>query len=340
MKRYSIAVADDAHRDMRHHRHMQHFQVSAWSGVREDGGLLLPLPAGDLLTRLPEVIDLPECRLERKSEAHVTALNREWGARLVSSLGLAAIEQAFLAEDWTLARTGNARLLRKTKDTTSGPLDSWSLIEELKMPAMASFRGRLSEALAIELPAVLPHVTLYVSGDLAGIGLPDMSTVEACTIAHLRIPSVAPRHPPELSAALLAAYRATGFVVTAPDIRLKVDEASPAMDQLLTEHAVDRAILISADNPFSEAYAIEANQIREAMLRADVMAMGFEVMEAVGRDPECRWHPEASLLVLGTTEPTEHKLLMDYEQHAILIVERGRPVRLQVHPEQVSISTY
>lgn len=300
-----------------------------WPGFRPDGGLLLPLRVEEFLTGLPPSLAWQGPTLERKDECHVTVLNRACGNAARDALGDAGVRRLFEDQGWILNRTGGARLLRKP-----GTPDAFTLIEDVDLPALNAFREAMSRAMSAELPAVPPHVTLYTAGKPEGIGLPDRQTLARLEVARLRLPGIANRHPPALSPALQHAYRATHYSVRAGSaVDIRIGKHSPAADALLDAHHARRALLLSACNPFSEASSETANQLRHSMLAMAMRPLGLTALSAEGRDPAGEWPPEAGLLVVGTTPELELQLLCDYEQHAAVLLQHGRPAELLYHPD-------
>ena len=300
-----------------------------WPAFRPDGGLLLPLPVGKFLTGLPPSLAWQGPTLERKDECHVTVLNRACGSAARDALGDAGVRRLFKDQEWILHRTGDARVLRKP-----GTPDAFSLIEDVDLPSLNAFRQAVSLAMSADLPAVPPHVTLYTARKPEGIGVPDQQTLARLEIARLRLPGIANCHPPALSSTLQQAYRATRYSVGAGSgLDIRIGEHSPAADALLDAHHARRALLLSACNPFSEASSETANQLRHRMLEKAVQSLGLPALPAEGRDPIGEWAPEASLLLIGTTPGQELQLLRDYEQHAAVLLQAGRPAELVYHPD-------
>ncbi|MGY0632756.1 DUF3293 domain-containing protein [Luteimonas sp. A478] len=300
-----------------------------WPGFRSDGGLLLPLRVEQFLTGLPPSLAWQGPTLKRKDECHVTVLNRACGNAARDALGYAGVRRLFKDQEWILHRTGDARLLCKP-----GTHDAFSLIEDAHLPSLNAFREAVSLAMSADLPAVPPHVTLYTAGKPEGIGLPDQQTLARLEIARLRLPGIANRHPPALSPALQQAYRATHYSVEAGSgLDIRIGEHSPAADALMDAHHARRALLLSACNPFSEASSETANQLRHGLLDMAMRSLGLAALPAEGRDPAGEWLPEASLLAVGTTPELELRLLCDYEQHAAVLLQHGRPAELLYHPD-------
>ena len=302
-------------------------------GLQPDGGLLVPLP--------PDIFSMPGCgSLELdgqhfipKPELHITLLNRVLGTTLRNALGLETVRRYFEVQDWTIARTGEGQLLHKIKRDGTQPLACGSIIERLDVPALASFRSDLAHAAQMEVPALLPHVTLYAAGDPAGIGLPNLAALQAAHVAYLRLPGIGNRAPPPLPHALLADYQAADYVIgVKPSITLRIGEASSRMDSLLQDHDSSRAIIVTAFNPFSEPGDSRADSLRQQMLRHSLRDAGMQVFDAESRDPDGQWPAEHAVLVFGTEPAFEDRLLRDFEQHALVVVTPSVPVALVLHP--------
>lgn len=110
--------------------------------------------------------------LGRKSEAHLTLLDRMATAQVRRACAEAVVRAAFQTEDWSIQDTGERWLLRK--DLPSGRT-AHSLIAVVSAPGFAAFRAALGTTCGVDLPEAVPHVTLYVAGKPTGIGLPDVA---------------------------------------------------------------------------------------------------------------------------------------------------------------------
>ncbi len=304
-----------------------------WPGFQHDGGLLLPLPAGIVSLPCGGSLELDGERFVAKQELHVTLLNRALGNVLRNALGMDTVRRYFEDQNWVINRTGDGQLLHKLKQTAMQPLACGSIIERLDVPALAAFRTALAHAAKLDVPALLPHVTLYVAGDPAGIGLPDLAALHAAHVANVRLPCIGDRAPLLLHE-LLAAYQAAHFVIeVTPPITIKIDEASLRMDTLLQEYGSKRGIIVTAFNPFSDAVDSRANDLRQQMLCHALDDADFHALDAQGIDPQGRWLPERSLLVFDTEAAFEDRLLQDYEQHSLVVVTRGKPAAIVLHPD-------
>ncbi len=154
-----------------------------WPGFNADGALLLPLEKrARLPADMPLRLRLDGLVLEQKHELHVTLLNRATAGAVLERIDAAAVAVVFATLDWRIIATRRYALVHKTKDEWNGPLPAWAVIEHLQMPAFAGFRHQLAQASGLALDCGLPHATLYVAGDPAGIGLPDLATYRACFV--------------------------------------------------------------------------------------------------------------------------------------------------------------
>lgn len=146
-----------------------------WPGFSARGSLLLPLPA-DAFGQLEPELRVGGLVLERKSEFHLTVLDRALGARVQGRREAAPtlLVAAWEALDWAWSRRGDRWLLREDRDGAS----AHSVIELLELPALAAFRRAIAELLGEQLPPGLAHCTLYVAGRAAGISLASVAEFE------------------------------------------------------------------------------------------------------------------------------------------------------------------
>ena len=304
-----------------------------WPGFRPDGGLLLALPSDVFPIPAVRALALEGQRFDVKPELHVTLLNRAVGTMLRDALGVAAIRKYFEDQDWAIGRTGDGRLLRKMKGETPTFLACGSIIERLQLPSLTRFRALLARAANVDVPELMPHVTLYTAGDPDGIGLPDLAAVNAAHVADVRLPGICNRLPPRFPHALHAAYEDARYTIGGSrQVTLRVGDCSATLDLLLQAHGANRAVLVTAYNPFSEPTDVRANVLRQQMLREQLNNAGYQVIDAESDDPQGAWPPEQGLLVLGTDHQFDDTLLRDYEQHALVVARPDHPVALALHP--------
>jgi hypothetical protein len=126
-----------------------------------------------------------------------------------------------------------------------------------------------------------------------------------------------------------AAYEKAQYVVFAlPEIVLRIGEASAGLDELLEADGVRTAAYLTAANPRGEPASRADNDSAAAALHDALLAEGYLCYGGEGRDPEGRWTPEPSLLVLGISRARASELGRQFEQNAIVFVERGRAPEL------------
>jgi hypothetical protein len=159
-----------------------------WPGLSPAGTLLVPLHPDWLAAPFGNVFEMDGLGLVRKSEFHVTVLNRAMAATALPAFGEARIRDLYGALSWAPRRTGRYALLHESKDAQPHPIECWSLIEHLDLPAMLHFRTELASALGPVFADPVPHVTHFVLGDPNGIGLPDGAALEARLVREIRLP--------------------------------------------------------------------------------------------------------------------------------------------------------
>jgi hypothetical protein len=104
-----------------------------------------------------------------------------------------------------------------------------------------------------------------------------------------------------LTPALLAAYRATRYEVSAavPPFVLRVDEASPALADCHRANGVDCSAFLTAWNPGSVRAPAAANAATAVELERRLKVLGQQWLAGRAVDPAGAWEAEASVLVLG-----------------------------------------
>ncbi len=81
--------------------------------------------------------------------------------------------------------------------------------------------------------------------------------------------------------------------------------------------------VITAWNPGNERPSDEINEVRNEQLRLDITALGFDVLEALGSDPNSP-HSEKSWAVVGMADNTAIELGKKYGQVAVFFITRAR----------------
>jgi hypothetical protein len=137
-----------------------------------------------------------------------------------------------------------------------------------------------------------------------------------------RTPSDPPAGP--IDPALVAAYRATDYAVTAPDceIVLRAGAASDALAALMRALRVDTAAVLTAHNPWSRPTPAADNDAAQRALEAELAAYGVPTLPAEGRGTGGDWPPEPSVLALGLSRAAADSLARRWRQNAYLWVPR------------------
>lgn len=167
-------------------------------GVAEPGGCWPLPPAGNSLVlpiapqRWPppsDAVEIDGITFQPKSELHITVIGNRLGRELRELFAAhwlaAAVGEALDRQDWRFARSGRQLLLRKPFVEDGRRRVAHSMIERIELPAMAPFHRELGRLLGRQLPVPPPHVTLYVAGRPAGIGVSSAARLRAFAVREL-----------------------------------------------------------------------------------------------------------------------------------------------------------
>ena len=127
-----------------------------------------------------------------------------------------------------------------------------------------------------------------------------------------------------LTPELIHAYENAVYAVDG-GLVLRIGERSAELERLLEEHHATTAAFVTAANPRGEPQSHAANEAAMAALRA---ALVWSYLAGEGRDPQGRWSPEPSMLILGIPRTEAEALGRRYEQNAIVFVQRGEAPEL------------
>jgi len=128
---------------------------------------------------------------------------------------------------------------------------------------------------------------------------------------------------------LIAAYGKALYVVLGkPELVLRIGEPNSDLDELLEAEGATTAAYITAANPRGEAMSAWKNEIANAALVQSQTEAGYRCFEGEGRDPQERWTPERSVLVVGISRAQAEAVGRAFEQNAIVFVEKGRAPEL------------
>ena len=128
---------------------------------------------------------------------------------------------------------------------------------------------------------------------------------------------------------LIAAYeKALYAVLGKPELLIRIGEPNSDLDELLEAEGATTAAYITAANPRGEAMSAWKNEIANAALVQSQTEAGYRCFEGEGRDPQERWTPERSVLVVGISRAQAEAVGRAFEQNAIVFVEKGRAPEL------------
>ena len=128
---------------------------------------------------------------------------------------------------------------------------------------------------------------------------------------------------------LIAAYEKALYVVFGkPELVIRIGEPNPDLDELLEAEGAATAAFITAANPHGEATSAWKNEIANAALVDTQTKAGYRCFEGEGRDPQKRWTPERSVLVMGIPRAQAETVGRAFGQNAIVFVEKGRAPEL------------
>ena len=127
-----------------------------------------------------------------------------------------------------------------------------------------------------------------------------------------------------LTPVLIESYERALYALDSGSV-LRIGVHDPDLDRLLATHGASTAAFVTAANPRGEARSWAQNEAAMAALQA---SLALPWLPGEGRDPEGRWSPEPSLLVLGIARADAEALGRRLEQNAIVFIERGRAPEL------------
>lgn len=117
---------------------------------------------------------------------------------------------------------------------------------------------------------------------------------------------------------LQAAFLATEVFVDLDGERIDASDAAGRLGTLF---------VLTAHNPASKVRPDAENEQQNAALKADLVALGIESYDAIGRSPDGSWF-EPGFALVGVDVATANDLGKKYGQYAIFEV---RPDRVIVH---------
>lgn len=129
----------------------------------------------------------------------------------------------------------------------------------------------------------------------------------------------------------IAAYTKAQYVVFGkPELVIRIGERNADLDELLEAEGAATAAFVTAYNPRGQVASAWKNEVANAALVESQTKAGYRCFEGEGRDPEKRWKPERSALVVGIARADAEAVGRAFGQNAIVFVERGRAPELLV----------
>jgi hypothetical protein len=129
----------------------------------------------------------------------------------------------------------------------------------------------------------------------------------------------------------IAAYEKALYVVFGkPELVLRIGEPNPDLDELLAAEGATTAAFVTAANPRGVASSAWQNEIANAALVETQTKAGYACFEGEGRDPQKRWTPERSVLLIGIPRAAAEAVGRAFGQNAIVFAETGRAPQLVV----------
>jgi uncharacterized protein DUF3293 len=124
-------------------------------------------------------------------------------------------------------------------------------------------------------------------------------------------------------------YRQAHYVVFgAPDLVLRIGEASEVLEAILDEEGAESAAYLTAANPGGVLQDERSNALSAAALHQVLADAGYTCYLGEGRDPSGAWPPEPSVLAVGISRHEAEVIGRSYEQNAIVFVEKGKAPEL------------
>lgn len=134
---------------------------------------------------------------------------------------------------------------------------------------------------------------------------------------------------PSASPEQIAAYEKALYVVFGqPELVIRVGEPNADLDELLEAEGAAAAAFITAANPHGQLTSAWKNEVANAALVESLAKAGYRCFEGEGRDPQKRWKPERSVLVIAIPRADAVNVARVFGQNAIVYAERGRAPEL------------
>lgn len=134
----------------------------------------------------------------------------------------------------------------------------------------------------------------------------------------------------------LASYRSARYVVHtgAGDLTLELDVSNPGLADLMRDHRVASACLVTAYNPYSQERTPAQNEAANGELRAWLERHEWPLLEGYGScEEEGAWEAERSFLAFGPTADDARAMCVAFDQNAVVFAGADAVPVLLFHPE-------
>ncbi len=112
------------------------------------------------------------------------------------------------------------------------------------------------------------------------------------------------------------------------EIRFKIGEKSPEIDEILTHYDAQTFAFLTAHNPLSQVLDAEENNRRQSELLKLLNDENFQFLKGYGTNEDESWAREESLFILEISEEKVLDIARKLEQHAIVCGEKGGKPKL------------
>ena len=131
---------------------------------------------------------------------------------------------------------------------------------------------------------------------------------------------------------LIAAYRGTRYAVLGVDggtlAEARIGEHVPEVDAVLDAHGARSGVFVTAWNPRSEVTHDDVNADAHASMSLVFAERGLVALPHAGFGEDPAWRAEHGFFVLGVSEHQALEIAVEFEQNAVVVVERGQAARL------------
>lgn len=117
----------------------------------------------------------------------------------------------------------------------------------------------------------------------------------------------------------IGAYLGADYIIDAdPKFVLHIGERSEALAALYIERTVDCCAFITAGNPQGRPLSAAENAARQREFARELEQRGLPYLTGAGCDPEEKWEPEPSYLVLGVSLDEANVMGKQWDQNGIV----------------------